>query len=702
MELTALLRPGLWRRVSVRLLGVTLVALMVPFLVGVALLMNAERTRIDNDRLQRTSWLERHYRAEAARFVELPEPERSMTAQLHAARLRRDLAAVVVAAEQQAIDSTREIQIGAGLTFLSMVVFVVAAVRFAHRRILLDRLGSLVQVGQHVTGGDYSHRCDVGGHDELTVVADSINGMLDTIARSHSELEARVDFRTNQLREAMEHAERAASAKGEFLAVVSHEIRTPMNAVLGASELLLETPMNDEQRELLQTIRQSGGMLLDLINDVLDYSKIEAGRIEIESTPFDLEVELETVVRVFEEAARTRGIELTMDMDPTIERMVLGDPMRVRQVAMNLISNALKFTSKGGVTLTVRQELGQESMVRCSVTDTGIGIQDVDQKRLFEAFVQADASTTRKYGGTGLGLAICRKLVEWMGGAISVQSTPGAGSTFTFTLKLRPATQDQREALAISAGLKGRSILIVGDDAARIEELGRVLQDYLADVSWAMTASTVAATFGAATRPEVVVLVSQQEEGTEAIGALFGEARLPLLVLGSARIGATPQTMVRRLPFRARRSAVLGCLFDLGTIANAAAAPASPIRQAPRVLVVDDNEINQRVVAAMLKRMGCEVSIAGDGKGAVEDCSNNHFDLVLMDYQMPGLDGAEATRRIRTEETQQGKDRVAIVALTANVGPEFELRCSEAGMDDFLTKPMQRSDLRRVLDRFVK
>ncbi|MEQ1634200.1 MAG: ATP-binding protein, partial [Planctomycetota bacterium] len=524
MELSSLLRPGLWRRVSVRLLGVTLVALMVPFLVGVALLMNAERTRIENDRLQRAGWLERHYRAEAARLDELPEPQRTTRQQLQEARIQRDLAAVKAAAEQQAIDSTREIQIGAGLTFLSMVVFVVAAVRFAHRRILLDRLGALVQVGQHVAGGDYSHRCDVGGHDELTVVADSINGMLDTIERSHSELEARVDFRTNQLREAVDNAERAAAAKGEFLAVVSHEIRTPMNAVLGASELLLETPMNDEHRELLQTVRKSGGMLLDLINDVLDYSKIEAGRIEIESTPFDLEVELETVVRVFEEAARTRGLELSMDMDPTIERMVIGDPMRVRQVAMNLISNALKFTSKGGVTLTVRKEPGDVPMVRCSVTDTGIGIRDVDQKRLFEAFVQADVSTTRKYGGTGLGLAICRKLVERMGGAIGVQSTAGVGSTFTFTLKLRPVSDDQRAALATSAGLKGRSILVVGDDGARIEEIGRVLQDYQAEVHWSTTSSTLAATFGSASRPEVVVLASQQEEGTDALGALFGEA----------------------------------------------------------------------------------------------------------------------------------------------------------------------------------
>ena len=707
IDLASKLQSGFLRRVSVRLLGVTLLALMAPFLIGVMLMIRAERGRIEHDQRQRAAWIDRHYRQERDAAARLLEPERSTALRRTELVYDRDLYAVRVDAEIQAEQATRDIQLGAAFTLLGMAVFVVAAVRYAHRRILLDRLGNLVRVSQHVSGGDFSHRCSVGGRDELTVVAESVNTMLDTIARSHGELEARVAGRTDELRAAVESAERAAAAKGEFLAVVSHEIRTPMNAVLGASELLLESNLTDEQRELLQTVRKSGGMLLDLINDVLDYSKIEVGKIEIESTPFDLEVEVETVVRVFEEAARQRGIELRMELEPGLQRMVVGDPMRLRQVVMNLLSNAVKFTPSGSVVLRLGPDPSAPGMVRCAVKDSGIGIREKDLERLFAAFVQADVSTTRKYGGTGLGLAICKRLVEMMGGTITVRSEPGKGSEFAFTMRLPQVGEDQRAALANAACLRGRGVLVFGSDDDRTESAARVLEDYLALVLRARDAEELRCAISGAGKPDVVVVVPCGDEDAAAAVAMLASARIPALVLGGSRVVDNGKLALRRLPAQFRRGAMLGCLLELvGMASNAEAARADSAkaatpRRTPRVLVADDNEINQRVVEAMLKRLGCEVTIAGDGVDAVTQCASRDFDLVLMDYQMPGLDGPEAARRIREDEQQRGKQRVAIVALTANAGEDFEQRCTASGMDDFVTKPMQRADLKRVLDAYA-
>jgi CheY-like chemotaxis protein len=451
----------------------------------------------------------------------------------------------------------------------------------------------------------------------------------------------------------------------------------------------------------MQTVRSSGDMLLSLINGVLDFSKIEAGKLEIESVPFDLEIELEAVVRAFEERARERGLQLALQIEPDLERLVVGDPVRVRQIVMNLVSNALKFTTRGRIAVEVGRDPTAAHEVRFSVRDTGIGMSAEQQARLFEAFVQADSSTTRKYGGTGLGLAICRRLVDLMGGRIGVESEPGVGSSFRFALPLRNVTQSERTGLAAALGIRGRSLLVVSDDARQIEQLGELLSAYEAIVRWAPSASAVAATLSSGPPPDLVVLATESHEGAPALGTLLRAARVPLLVLGDAPVGELgPST--RRLAFHARRSTVLTSTAELLDGKRAAAAEeAAERRVAPRVLVAEDNVVNQRVVEAMLKRLGCEVVIAGDGVQAVDKCNGNSFDLVLMDYQMPGIDGPEAARRIRDAERERGKERVAIVALTANVGDEFKAHCTAAGMDDFVTKPMQRSDLQRVIDRFV-
>ncbi len=616
-----------------------------------------------------------------------------------------EVADAAVAAAARSAAAGHEIAVGATLTFLAMALVVVVAVRGAHRRILWHRLAQVVRVCSHVRDGDYSQRCDVSGCDELTLVADSVNAMLDRIATHRGELERQVVARTDELQKAAQRAERAVAAKSDFLAVVSHEIRTPMNAVLGATDLLVTTALDDGQRELLQTIRSSGDMLMALLNDVLDFSKIEAGKIEIEQIPFDLEVELETVARTFAALAGQRGLTFKVQVEAGLDRLVVGDPLRVRQVLLNLISNAVKFTSSGSVTVIAGVDPGPEPMVLFTVRDTGIGLSNEQRGRLFAAFEQADSSTTRKYGGTGLGLAICRRLVQLMGGWIDVQSEPGVGSTFRFALRLPTVTAEERAVFASTMGLRDRRVLVVGDDLERIEGLGRALADYGVEVTWALAASSIAAAIGGVTVPDLVVVDTDGSIDLEQLGLLLQKAAIPVLALGESRLAVDGAAM-RRLSPPVRRSSLMPVVVELLAESRTDAGPAKVAATAAtprvRVLVAEDNEVNQRVVGAMLRKLGCEVVIAGDGVEAVAQCSAHRFDLVLMDYQMPGLDGPGAARRIREGEQQAGRDRVAIVALTANAGAEFQQRCSEAGMDDFLTKPMQRVQLQRVMERFLR
>ena len=618
------------------------------------------------------------------------------------------------------------------------------------QRAISDPLRELLQtMGEVSTKHDYSVRARQLKDDELGRLTAGFNAMLERIEEQNRALKVeqellaqRVAERTEQLHVAAEQsrqlavaAEAANKAKSEFLATMSHEIRTSLNGVLGFTHLLLESPLESFQREYVNTIQVSGETLLAVINDILDFSKIEAGKLEIEAASFELEELVEGVGDLLARRAEEKGLELLLEFDPGLPQHVRADPVRLRQVLLNLLANAVKFTNAGHVRVEVDAETVATAdpastapmRIHFRVTDTGIGIPAEKLPQLFQMFSQADSSTTRRYGGTGLGLAISRRLVELMGGEMGVESQPGKGSTFWFTIPVNRVGPDAAIVTPATSLARFR-ILVIDDVAVNRRALNRLLATWHIRSVEVESGERGLEALREARRdgdPFHLALVDYLMPGMDglhfaaAVSAEEGLRGLPMILLTSGaqqrelaqfRAAGFAECLMKPLVRPRRLREVIESVLPLDAAGPGASVPkaagVSPVAfeaagpfAGRRILLAEDNEVNQRFARALLERMGCQVRIADNGREAVRLAATGQFDLILMDCQMPEMDGWCATGQIL--QARQGRPGPPIIALTAGALAGDRERCLAAGMSDYLTKPFKRVDVELIFRRWL-
>jgi signal transduction histidine kinase/DNA-binding response OmpR family regulator/HPt (histidine-containing phosphotransfer) domain-containing protein len=680
--------------------------------------LDAERC-LTADREVRSSRVGDEFSSE--RTTDIPPGDNS------SARATRVIGRVVVGlSTAAAVDAQRrQNELTAAVTAIAAVVG--AVILFLTLGGWMRRLALLAEASWQISGGNFSGAINDEHDDEIGRLGKSFDEMRAALRKRDQDLrrftetlQDQVKDRTKELQKALTVAEDANRAKSLFLANMSHELRTPLNGVIGMVDLLLAAQPNAQQRRYCDIAKSSARSLVELINDILDFSKIEAGKLELDNTDFNLHEVIEGVPQIMGERAQKKGIELLCRMDAAVPRMAGGDPVRLRQVILNLVSNAVKFTDKGEVVVdaSVETQTDKFTEVRISVRDSGIGIPRDRLDRLFKSFSQVDASTTRKFGGTGLGLAISQRIVELMGGRIGVISEAGKGSTFWFTARLERRAQAAATRKEYAADPRGLRVLAVDDNQTNREILRSQLNswslraDVAVDAEQAMVMLKTAAEKGDPYRFAILDMHMPGTDGMQLAALIKAEptTRDVLLISLSSISDQMKREQLSECGFAASltKPVLPSQLYDVIVTSLAAkdsnyqntgeAVPAGDRLDGVSILLAEDNEVNRLVATELLELIGCHVSVACDGQAAIDEAFGNKYDAILMDCQMPVLDGFEATRRIRDAEAHSGmNEHRKIIALTANAIKGDRELCLAAGMDEYLTKPIEPAEMLRTI-----